>query len=296
MRNTIHYIICVLSFLFGNLLAVLPLRILYLVSDFNYFIIYHIIKYRKEVVFDNLRLAFPEKSEKERIEIAKKFYHHFCDVLMEAVKLFQISATQLKQRMRVVNPEIITEEFNKGKHILAVIGHYNNWEWGISAGMQIPFHFASIYKPLSNKYFDKMMVRLRTKFGGDVIPMHQTARYLIKNMKDGKLTMLNFIADQSPMHHEIQYWATFFNIKTPVYLGIEKLAIKTKQPIYYAHFNKIRRGYYEITFQKICDDASILKPFELTDRHTKLLEDDIRKSPQYWLWSHKRWKFKQEKL
>lgn len=275
-------------------MALLPLRVLYVVSDFNYFIVYYLIKYRKKVVFENLRNAFPEKSEEEIILIAKKFYHHFCDLFIETIKIFNLSYKQSKKRMHFVNPELINEEYNRGKHILTVLGHYNNWEWVNSVGRQMPYCFASIYKPLSNKYIDKLMIRFRTKFGEDVVPMNQTGRYLVQNMKDGKLTMLNFLSDQSPMRHEVQYWATFFNQKTPVYLGIEKLAIKTKQPVYYLHLHKIKRGYYSLTFQKLCDDASILKPYELTDLHVKILEDHIREFPQYWLWSHRRWKIKPE--
>lgn len=246
------------------------------------------------MVISNLQLAFPEKSKEEIDNITQQFYRHFCDQIFETIKLRTISKAELIKRFKFVNPELIAEDYKNGKHILGVLGHYTNWEWGMSIGVQVPYTFTSIYKPLSNKYFDRLMTKTRTRFGNEVVPMSQTARLFMENIKNNKLTMLNFLADQSPMRHEVQYWTTFFNQKTAVYLGLEKLALKTKQPVYFAHFSKIKRGYYSSYIEKICDDANTLKPHELTDIHTRLLENDIRSNPQYWLWTHRRWKLKPE--
>jgi Kdo2-lipid IVA lauroyltransferase/acyltransferase len=275
-------------------LAIFPLRILYVFSDISYPIIFYIIRYRKKVVFENLKNAFPEKTNKEISKIAKKFYHHFCDMLFEMVKLFHISPSEIKKRMNYRNPEILTAEFEKKKHVFMVLGHYNNWEWGSALNMSGPYQFISIYKPLSNKLLDKILTRLRSQFGSEVVPMKQTARKLIQNMIDGTLTQMNFITDQSPMRNEIQYWTTFLNQETPVYLGIEKLARKYKQPVFFAKIRKIKRGYYEAELKKLCDDASLLKPFELTEMHIRHLESDIIEQPEFWLWSHRRWKIKKE--
>lgn len=276
----------------GKLLAILPLRVLYILSDALYPLVFYILKYRKKIVLDNLQIAFPEKTDAERLAIAKKFYRHFCDILVEIIKLFHISSEEMKKRMKWVNTDLIDENFAQGKHALVVAGHYNNWEWGIGLGIGLKYIFAGIYKPLSSRIFDKVMIDFRTQFGGVPVPMAQTVRYLVQNIKDEKLTMINFIADQSPMRHETQYWVDFFNRKTAVYLGIEKLAQKTKQPVYYLHLNKVKRGYYTAELEKICDDASLLQPYELTDTHTKILERHIREYPEFWLWSHRRWKVK----
>jgi Kdo2-lipid IVA lauroyltransferase/acyltransferase len=281
---------------FAKVVAFLPLRVLYILSDMLYPIVYYLVRYRKKVVFENLRNAFPEKSEKEIEEIAKKFYHHFCDILIEILKLFNISPKEMKKRMRLKDPDVFNDDFEKKKNILVVIGHYNNWEWGCSLGMHMPYQAASIYKPLTNKLFDDLMIRLRTQFGAEVVPMAKTSRWLIKQIQDGKPIQLTFIADQSPYHTEIQYWTNFLNQDTPVFLGIEKLALKTKNPVYFASFIKIKRGYYEVEIEKLCDDCNELPLHELTERHVRALEKLIRTTPQHWLWSHRRWKNKRTKL
>jgi KDO2-lipid IV(A) lauroyltransferase len=253
---------------------------------------YYVIKYRKKVVFENLNLAFPEKSEKEKIVIAKKFYRHFCDLLLETVKLFSISKKELLKRLRYKNPQYLFEEYEKKKNVLAILGHYNNWEWGTSLGLQSPYTFAPIYKPLNNEYFDKKFYQMRSRFGNELIPMRNTARYLNQCITDGKLIQLIFLTDQSPVQTEVVYCTNFFNQKTPVMLGVEKIARKTRQPVYFMKFRKIKRGYYEVELEKLCDDANQFKMYELTDLHSKVLENLIRENPEYWIWTHRRWKYK----
>jgi KDO2-lipid IV(A) lauroyltransferase len=172
-----------------------------------------------------------------------------------------------------------------------ILGHYSNWEWGIAIGLQVPHKFMSIYKPLSNKYFDDLMIKMRSQFNGTLVPMKSAARVFIKNMQEKNLTELNFIADQTPHMGEIHYWTQFLNQRTPVFLGIEKLAIKTKQPVYFAKILKVKRGYYEVEAEKLCDDASILDPHEVTELHVKALERTIISAPEFWLWTHRRWKY-----
>jgi len=277
---------------FGKLLALLPLRLLYVVSDMFYPIAYYIIGYRKKVVYENLRNAFPEKSEQEIDIIAKKFYRHFCDIMVEILKLLHISREEICKRMKYRGPNPFLEEFENKKLILGVLGHYNNWEWGVALGMQGPYNFASIYKPLTNKYFDKLMIKIRSQFGGELVPMAKTGRVMAKYIQEKKLTVFNFISDQAPGRSEVQYWTTFLNQDTPVFLGIEKLAMKTHQPVYFAKFVKIKRGYYEAVVEKLCDDCNDLQPHELTEKHLRALETAILEAPEQWLWSHRRWKIK----
>lgn len=290
MRFLSYYIFLI----FGKFLALFPLRVLYLLSDILYLIVYYVIRYRKEVVFNNLRNAFPEKNEKEIEIIAKKFYRHFCDLIVEIIKLLHISPEEMNKRMKYRGANPFLGEYEKKKHILGVLGHYNNWEWGSALGMIGPYKFASIYKPLTNKYFDKLMSKIRSQFGGELIPMAKTGRVMANHIRDGRLTIFNFIADQAPVKSEVQYWTTFLHQDTPVYLGLEKLAMKTHQPVYFAKFIKVKRGYYEAVVQKLCDDCNELPPHELTERHLKALEEAIIENPQYWLWSHRRWKIKRE--
>lgn len=278
----------------GKLLAMLPMRILYIFSDLIYPIVYYIVRYRKKVVLENLRNSFPEKSDKEIRLIAKKFYRYFCDLLVETLKLLHMPSEEMNRRFVLRDPKLLLEEYEKQNHILAVLGHYGNWEWGSALAMQLPYNFAGIYKPLSNAHFDQLMVKLRTQFGSEAIPMKQTARVLNAHIQEGKLTILNFISDQTPMAGEIQYWTKFLNQDTPVYLGIEKFARKTRQPVYFFSIIREKRGYYIAEVEKLCDDCNDLPLHQLTDLHVQKLEALIRKAPEYWLWSHRRWKNKKQ--
>ena len=287
-----NYIVFKIVVVFGKVIALLPMRALYILSDFIYPIVYYIVRYRRKVVYENIRNSFPEKSDKEIELLAKKFYRYFCDLLLEILKMLHIKPEEMKQRFKLRDDSLILEEFNKNKHILGVLGHYGNWEWGSSLAMTQPYNFAGIYKPLSNKYFDELMIKVRTQFGSEAIPMKQTARVLTAHIQEGKLTILNFISDQTPIAGEIQYWTKFLNQDTPVFLGIEKFARKTHQPVFFFSIIRVKRGYYEVEAEKLCDDCNTLAPNELTELHIKKLEDLIRKAPEYWLWSHRRWKTK----
>jgi KDO2-lipid IV(A) lauroyltransferase len=276
-------------------LAILPLKVLYLLSDFLYYVIYYVVKYRRKVVYENLRNAFPEKNEKEIKLIAKKFYRHFCDNLVEILKLFHMPAEEMKQRMKCKNPEMLQEAYDKGQHVMIATAHFNNWEWGSALSMVLPHTFVSIYRPLKNEYFDELMIKLRTQFGGEVLPMRRTARVVAQYVKEKKLSLFVFIADQSPYGTEIQYWTDFMNQDTPVNLGVEKLAKAAKQPVCFAKNIRVKRGYYEIEVVKLCEDASLLPEYEVTNMHVRELEKAIREHPECWLWTHRRWKHKREK-
>ena len=277
---------------FGKLLALLPLRLLYCISDFFYLVVFYIVKYRKKVVYDNLRNSFPEKTEAEIDTIARKFYHHFCDILVEIVKLLHIPSSEIKKRIIFRNPEVLAEEYARKKHIMAVISHHNNWEWGQALALHTPYKTLSVYRPLNNKYFDELMIKLRCQFGGEVVTMKKTARAVAEKVNGNNPYVFNFISDQSPYHSEIQYWGKFLNQETPVNLGAEKIAKAAKQPVYFAKMIKVKRGYYEVELIKICDDGSIPPSHEVTDKHLAILESIILENPEYYLWTHRRWKHK----
>jgi len=274
------------------LLALLPLRCLYLISDFLFVLVCYVVRYRREVIFENLRNSFPEKTEKERRRIARNFYRFFCDLFIETIKLIHVDKPQMRRRIHYSNPEIFDELYRKGKQLFVAAGHYGNWEWVTTVPGTIPYHHATLYQPLENKIFDRFFYHLRTKSGGELIPSNEAIRAIIKYHQENRLTLLGFISDQAPPRNAIQYWTTFLNQETPVHLGIEKLAKRYNTAVLYYEIRRVKRGYYQVDVTLICENAAETVDKEITNRHVRLLEETIRRNPQYWLWSHRRWKHK----
>lgn len=276
----------------NRVLTLLPLRVLYVFSPLFYFTLYHLVGYRKKVVMKNLSNAFPEKSATERKHIAKKFYRHLSDLFIEVLKLRHMKASEIKERYKVINPELLDKELREGKSTIAVFGHYANWEWTTSLPLNIKYRTLMVYKPLSNKYFDRYLHSFRSQYGIELVPMSKTGRTLYRYEEEGIKTLVGLLADQTPPRREIQYWTKFLKQDTPVYLGIEKLANKFNMTVVFLHMDKVRRGYYEIRPEIISDQASELAPYELTEKHVSLLEEQIKQRPELWMWSHRRWKHK----
>ena len=277
---------------FFRLLATLPLRCLYLISDLLFVPVCYVVRYRRKVVMENLRNSFPEKTEKERRLIARKFYHFLCDFFIEALKVANIDTPQIHRRIRYSNPEIFDELYRKGKQIFVVTGHYGNWEWLATLENTIPYHHATLYKPLENKLFNKLLYDLRTKYGTDAIPSISAIRAINDYRYENRLTALCFLSDQSPPRNAIDYWTTFLNQDTPVYLGVEKLAKRYNAAVIYYEIRRMKRGYYEVDTTLITENAAETFDFQITNKHVDLLEETIHRNPQYWLWSHRRWKHK----
>ena len=272
------------------LIALLPLKILYFFSDILFLLTYYFPGYRKKTVLKNLRNAFPEKSETEIKVISKKFYHHFNDVLIEILKMIHLSPSELADRIKVKNPEVLNDLYSQNKSVIAVVGHYNNWEWILGTKPDVPYHSMAIYKPLNNKYFNKFIIRNRSRYGVELISMRETLRKILYYKKINKVTLCAFITDQSPVWEETQYWGHFLNQLTPVYLGIEKMAIKTGQAVVFLHVHKIARGKYEMEVIRLFDNVDNVSPYEITNKHLSVLEKIITARPEYWLWTHRRWK------
>lgn len=269
-------------------ISALPMRVLYMLSDILFGIIY-LTGYRKDVVKINIDRSFPEKSEKEKKDIVKYFYRHLCDLIVESLKCFSIRREDALRRMKMDNLDEILDSYKKGKSIILAGGHYNNWEmFAVAIQHYIPFKTIAIYSPLKNKFIDRKMQNSRSRFGLTLIPMKQIGTYL-SHHKD-KQTATIFAFDQSPSNPHNAYWMTFLNQETGVQLGVEKYANKFDMPVYYGCINKEKRGYYNCHFIKITDDPSMMEDGQLTSEINKQLESDIRKNPPYWLWSHKRWK------
>jgi KDO2-lipid IV(A) lauroyltransferase len=255
-------------------------------------LIYHIIGYRKKVVIDNLKLVFPKKPEDEILAICKKFYHHFCDIFLEAIKSLTISEAELKKRFIPTNIEEILKIEKENKSIVLMMGHYASWEWiFILQGYTTSKGYA-IYKRLGNKYFDDLVKRIRAKYNTFLITTKETVPTLIAAKENGELTLNGFISDQTPKLNSAHHWNEFMGIKVPIHTGAEMLAKKLDMAVVFCAVKKVKRGYYEATFNPITLNPKEFKDYEITDIFMKLVEEQIYEAPEYYLWTHKRWKHK----
>jgi len=273
------------------LITWLPIRIQYLFSDFMFLVGYYLLRYRKKTTLNNLRKSFPEKTEKEIRKIAVKFYRHLFDLFTESIASIHITENEIKKRVKFENLELLEKYYTEGKNITVIGGHYGNWEWTFHLPFYTQYKALPIYKKLNNKRFDLLYNNLRSKFGAEPVEMKKTLRKIIEYKQKNILTITYFLGDQRPMKKNIRYWLTFLNQDTPVYLGAEKISVRLDQPIVFVNVKKIRRGYYIAEFINLFERPGETKEYEITHRIMELLEKFIREKPEYWLWSHKRWKF-----
>ena len=277
-------------FYYGILIPIsyLPYPVLYVLSDGLYVLLFRIVGYRKAVVVKNINNSFPEKSEAERLQIAGAFYEHLCDLIVESIKVFTISEKQIHQRMKIVNPEYIDRFFTKNQSVILAGGHYNNWEFfAVAIDAAIKHQAVAIYKPLSNLYFDEKMRSSRGKYGLKMISTKATKQEFEKT---DSLRVIIFGIDQFPGSHRNCYWANFLNQDTAMIFGTEKYAKEYNYPVLSGRINKVKRGHYEFEFTDAIETPQATGYGEITERINHLLENDIILKPQYWLWSHKRWK------
>jgi len=281
-----------LTYVFFYLLSLLPLRLLYGLADFEYLMIYHVIGYRRQIVRNNLATSFPEKSEAERRRIEKEFYRWFCDYFFEAVKLLSISEKELRQRFVITNSDVIEQSFREGQNVGAILGHYCNWEWLSCVGIGLPANRAVglIYHPLRSKAFDRLFYAIRSCVGGVPVPKKDILRQLVTFRREGTMSIFGYIADQGPKWENIHLWLPFMNHDTGVFTGAERIMRKMNNAVYYVEMNRPRRGYYTCTYHLITKAPQSLPEYEITRRFFGLLEQTIRRHPQYYLWSHNRWK------
>jgi KDO2-lipid IV(A) lauroyltransferase len=275
---------------FIYLLSVLPFPLLYGLSNIVYYLLYYVLGYRKEVVLKNLRNSFPEKSEKEIQIISRRFYRYFCDLFLETFKTLSISRKAMLKHCRLEESAKLLFDQLAGEHqsIMVVMGHLGNWEWaGNTFSICCQHQLYVIYHPLSNKYFNRLIIKMRTRFGTRLIPMKDTLRQMLNNRKT--LSATAFIADQSPQPDHA-YWMDFLNQDTAVFQGIEKIALKIRYPIVYVSIKRVKRGYYHLRAERIELPSTEARPGEITELHTEKLEADIRHQPETWLWTHRRWK------
>lgn len=277
------------------LLSLLPLKILYLFSDMLYVLVHHVIGYRKKIVRKNLTNSFPEKSLDEIKQIEKGFYHFFCDYIVETIKQFTISKEEMKRRMVISGVEEMKDRMEKENKTFCFIylGHFCNWEWIASLPYWVPNDIlcAQIYHPLYNKAFDKLFLRIRNKFGGECIPMKETLRRIIELRRAKQKTIIGFISDQAPKWNSIHHFVDFLNQETPVFIGTEKIAKQVDALVYYGDVRRVKRGFYTCEFKPMTEKpVKEIPDWELTDAYAHLLEEMISRHPNFWLWSHNRWK------
>jgi len=276
---------------FFRIFSLAPFWLLYFLADIFFFLSYYIIGYRKNTVLTNLKNAFPEKSEEEIQRISKAFYHHLADLFFETIKAFQASEKTLNKRFHYKNPELMDELYAQGKSVAMLSGHYANWEWTIAMPKVLKHNVNGIYRSIQNKEFDQYIRKVRSRFGGLLIPAITSWRTMLELNRSGQITATYYLTDQTALV-DTKYWMMFLNQETPVFPGPEIVASRLKQAVVFMDIQKVKRGYYEVEFIKLFDDASTTKEFEVTKAHTKFLEDIIRKRPELWLWSHRRWKHK----
>jgi KDO2-lipid IV(A) lauroyltransferase len=286
MQAIIYYI----SLPFIYLISILPFWLLYRVSDLFYFVIYIVLGYRKDVVVQNLRNSFPEKTDKEIRLITKQFYVFFCDWMVETIKSISISKSEAIKRCHFTNTKILDKYYKENKKLIFVMGHMGSFELGgAEMATNSKYKLYTVFKPLSNKYFDQLIKRKRVRFGNKIIAMNDTFRTMYKLKDSSELNATLFIADQTPQKNNA-YWTTFLNQETPIFWGTEILAKKLNYPIIYLSIKQPKRGYYEITPELLCDNPSQTQEGEISEMHTNRLELDIKQQPEIWLWSHRRWK------
>lgn len=274
-------------------LSYLPLNLLYLLSDLLYIIIYKLFSYRNDIVKSNIELVYPEKSLLFKKELKENFYRHFCDLIVEGIKAFTISNRELSKRYRIVGTEITKDDYELGKDINIAAGHYGNWEW---ASLACPLSFfhkcAVIVTPLSNSFLNNKIASSRSRNGYNIIPKSEVKKSY--GLKLEKPQAYFFLIDQSPSNPKNALWIDFLGINTPVQYGLEKYSRLNNSPVYYISVHKIKRGEYEIRLRKLIDDPSKISKDGIIEIANREIEKDILSKPQYWLWSHRKWKHKKK--
>ena len=275
--------------------ALLPLKILYILSDILFFPMFYIVRYRRKLVYQNMKDSFPEKSEKEIRRMEKAFYHHFCDYIVETIKLLHISDKETRKRVKFHNTEALQEIVDNGGSCLMLLGHYGNWEFVPSVTLWMrkgSVIFAQIYRPLKNKWFDRFFLKLRGRYHSECIAKQDTLRSILRYKSSGRPSVTGFMADQTPSPANIHHWVNFLNHDTPVFTGVEKIAHKVGFSVFYFDVEKIKRGYYSVTIREISKNPKETEEFEITNKYMEMMETTILRAPEYWLWTHNRWKHK----
>ena len=290
MKRFSYYIF--LGFLF--FLKITPFFLLYLVSDLMYFFMYYILKYRRKVVYSNLKNSFPEKSEEGIIEIIKAFYRNLSDILVESVKGYSMSPESFRKRYKIENFEFVAQYLKSGRTVIALASHYGNWEWGVEAVAPVfQEKVVALYKPLSNKYIDKYLDEKRKKGGMHLVPITETREIFEESVNNPTLFIM--AADQNPGKVSKAIWVPFLNRETACLHGPESYAKRYNTPLVYFDVQRVKRGYYTLYIKDLYENPAQTEMGFVTGLYMQTLEKIIKDKPGNWLWSHKRWKHKKKK-
>jgi KDO2-lipid IV(A) lauroyltransferase len=270
----------------------LPFWLLYFISDLFYYILYYVIKYRRKIVRKNLELSKVAISTKDLIRIEKKFYRHLTDVFFEMFKFYSISPEEMKKRFYIENPEIFYELEKKNKSVMFMTSHYGGFEWFLSINYHVPQLPFAVYTPLSNKSLESLIKKFRLRHGSKLISRYEAGSYIKKQIKENKLFLYGMAADQSAQIRSITYWKEFLGVKVPVFTGSERIAKQHDIPVVFGKVVKIKRGHYKVVVDLISEFPNEYKDYQITDIYIKKLENQIREIPEYYYWTHNRFKHK----
>ncbi|AZB11154.1 lipid A biosynthesis acyltransferase [Chryseobacterium sp. G0162] len=269
----------------------LPLRILYIFSDVIFFLNYYLVGYRKKVITQNLRNSFPDKSDDEIRKIRKKFYGNFSDYLVETIKSFSISETEARVRMQHINQDLFHEVKAEGKNIILLAGHVFNWEWINALAKIVPQkHCHPVYRKVNSNFWENQMKKVRNKFGNEALEANEVIRNIFKSPNNGD-SIYMFVADQTPHFSHVTYGLEFLNQRTPAFIGYDKLATRMDLAFIYCEMKKVKRGYYQVNYYRIYPDQEKFTEHEVVRKFHKMLENTLRKHPDNYLWSHRKWKY-----
>ena len=289
-----QFLVYILAYPFLWLISILPFRIFYWFSDFVYFLIYRVVGYRKKVVRENLALTLPHLSDAERKDIEKKFYRHMCDMFLEMIKTMSITPKEMERRFKITNMDLFHEYENKGKSVILVASHYASWEWLLTLNKRMLFNGVGVYKKIANPYFDKLIRKIRGKYDAELVETKKAIPLMAQNQRDGILSLYGLASDQSPKLDRIFHSMKFMGIEVPVHTGAEMLAKKYDLSVIFIKVKKVGRGFYEATIVPIADNPKEYENFEITELYLREVEKQILEAPEYYLWTHKRWKHRIE--
>lgn len=293
-----NFIVYIIAYPILWLISKLPFSVFYIFSDFFFVLLYHVVGYRRKAVRNNIRITMPHLSDKEVLAVEKESYKHLCDIFLEMIKTMTISEKELKKRFTFTNIDDILQIEKEGKSVMLFCAHYANWEWLIILDKFISFQGYAVYKELNNPYFDKMFVKIRSRFDTTLVEMRATIRTIRQNEVDKKHGIYAFISDQSPMVSDANYWQDFMGIEVPVFTGGEALCKKFGMVPMYLKVEYVKRGHYKATFVPLLNEGENVKEipnYELTNRFLQEVEKQIIEAPAYYFWTHKRWKHEGKK-
>ena len=273
------------------LISRLPLKVLYLFADVVFFLIFHIVGYRKKIVKINLNKSFPDKSEDEILKIRKQFFKNLSDYIVETINSFTISSHELRVRVQHINQEVFHQAHADGKNMILLCGHVFNWEWITALATIVPQEKSyPVYRKMQNSFWEEQLRKIRNSYGNESIEANDVVRHIFRNKNDGN-SIYMFVADQTPDSYHVDVGISFLNQKTPVFIGYDKLATRMDLEFVYCDMKKVKRGFYQINYYRILPDGEKFENFEVVNKFHSMLSKTIERDPANYLWSHRKWKY-----